>query len=53
MRPRYIVNIQLKSFAPVGIEIGFGMGHALLDWAERSPELNLVGIELYEPGTPW
>jgi tRNA (guanine-N7-)-methyltransferase len=36
--------------APLGVEIGFGMGHALLDWAERHPDWNLVGIEVYQPG---
>ncbi len=36
--------------APLAIEIGFGMGHALLDWAQARPDLNIVGIELYEPG---
>ena len=36
--------------APLGLEIGFGMGHALLDWAEQNPHWNLVGIEVYQPG---
>jgi tRNA (guanine-N7-)-methyltransferase len=36
--------------APLGLEIGFGSGHALLDWAESAPEWNLLGIEVYEPG---
>ena len=36
--------------APLGVEIGFGMGHALLDWAARRPDMNLVGIEIYQPG---
>lgn len=35
---------------PLGIEIGFGMGHALLAWAADRPEWNLLGIEVYEPG---
>lgn len=35
----------------VGIEIGFGMGHALLEWAEDAPVgMRLFGIELYQPG---
>jgi len=34
----------------VGIEIGFGMGRALLDWAQTKPEWQLFGIELYQPG---
>ena len=44
---------QLQSYAdgqPLGIEIGFGMGHALLDWAGTAPAWRLVGIELYQPG---
>lgn len=36
--------------APVGLEIGFGSGQALLDWAEAAPDWNLLGIEVYEPG---
>ena len=36
--------------APLGVEVGFGMGHALLDWAAECPDWNLVGIEVYQPG---
>lgn len=36
--------------APLGIEIGFGMGHALTAWAAAEPGWNLVGIDVYEPG---
>jgi len=36
--------------APLGIEIGFGMGHALLEWARKQPDWNLLGIEVYQPG---
>ena len=36
--------------APVGLEIGFGTGQALLDWADAAPDWNLLGIEVYEPG---
>ena len=36
--------------APLGVEIGFGMGQALLDWASRKPDWNLLGIEVYQPG---
>ena len=35
---------------PLGIEIGFGMGHALLEWAAAVPDWFLCGIELYQPG---
>ena len=44
---------QLQTYAdgqPLGIEIGFGMGHALFDWATTTPTWRLVGIELYQPG---
>ncbi len=36
--------------APLGVEIGFGMGQALLEWASRKPDWNLLGIEVYQPG---
>ncbi len=36
--------------APLGVEIGFGMGQALLTWAETDPGMNLVGIDVYRPG---
>lgn len=36
--------------APIGVEIGFGMGQALLHWVAARPDMNLVGVEIYEPG---
>jgi tRNA (guanine-N7-)-methyltransferase len=36
--------------ALVGLEIGFGMGHALIDWALERPHWNLLGLEVYQPG---
>lgn len=36
--------------APTFLEIGFGMGQALLAMASRFPERNFVGIEVYRPG---
>ncbi len=36
--------------APLGVEIGFGTGQALLDWGAAVPEWNLVGVEVYQPG---
>lgn len=36
--------------APLHLEIGFGMGHALLDAALRNPHWNCVGVEVYRPG---
>ena len=35
---------------PLGLEIGFGMGHALVEWALQRPGWNLLGIEVYQPG---
>ncbi len=32
------------------VEIGFGMGKSLLSMAERHPELNFIGIEVYRAG---
>ena len=36
--------------APLGVEIGFGMGQALLSWTQQQPDWNLLGIEVYQPG---
>lgn len=36
--------------APLGLEVGFGMGQATLEWAVRRADMNLVGIEVYPPG---
>lgn len=36
--------------APLGLEIGFGMGQSLLYWAARRPDWNLLGLEIYQPG---
>ena len=54
---RYIVNPDSADWprvfgrtAAIGLEIGFGMGQALLDWARRCPDMNLIGIEIYQPG---
>jgi tRNA (guanine-N7-)-methyltransferase len=36
--------------APLVVEIGFGMGQALFATAQRHPEWNCVGVEVYRPG---
>lgn len=36
--------------APLAVEIGFGNGEFLADWARRQPQWNLVGID-YSPGS--
>lgn len=35
---------------PFIVEIGFGMGHALLDSAIAHPNVSFLGIEVYRPG---
>ena len=57
LAPRYLVDPEPKQWpevfgrnAPLGVEIGFGMGQATLDWAASQPQLNIVGIEIYQPG---
>ncbi len=36
--------------APLGLEIGFGTGSALVHWAGARPDWNLLGVEVYQPG---
>lgn len=36
--------------APCALEIGFGMGATLAEFAERHPERDFVGIEVHRPG---
>jgi tRNA (guanine-N7-)-methyltransferase len=36
--------------APCVMEIGFGDGELLARFAEQSPEINFLGIDVYEPG---
>ena len=57
LAPRYLVDPEPNQWpevfgrsAPLGVEIGFGMGQATLAWATEAPDLNLVGIEIYQPG---
>jgi len=35
---------------PVILEIGFGMGHATIDIAQKNPDKNYLGIEVHRPG---
>ena len=46
--PQQILTI--AGSQPLGIEIGFGMGHALLHWALEAADWQLFGVELYQPG---
>src|SRR5262249_54290596 len=36
--------------APLFVEVGFGMGHALIATALAHPDWNCIGIEVYRPG---
>ncbi|MFP3959585.1 MAG: tRNA (guanosine(46)-N7)-methyltransferase TrmB [Spirochaetaceae bacterium] len=36
--------------APLVLEIGFGMGYATVDIAERYPGTNFLGVEVHKPG---
>ena len=36
--------------APRTLEIGFGMGHSLLEMAAAAPEQDFIGIEVHRPG---
>ena len=36
--------------APRTFEIGFGMGHSLLEMAQAAPEQDFVGVEVHRPG---
>ena len=36
--------------APRTLEIGFGMGHSLLEMAEAAPEQDFIGVEVHRPG---
>lgn len=36
--------------APRTLEIGFGMGHSLLEMAQAAPEQDFIGVEVHRPG---
>ena len=44
------VDAAFGRFAPLVIEIGFGMGTATAAIAEARPEVNFLGIEVHPPG---
>ncbi|MEM7098910.1 MAG: tRNA (guanosine(46)-N7)-methyltransferase TrmB [Pseudomonadota bacterium] len=46
----YRVEVLSQPGACTGLEIGFGMGHALVHWAESEPQRIIVGADLYQPG---
>lgn len=44
------INVSFGRNAPLVLEIGFGMGDALLEMARVHPEINYLGIEVHRPG---
>lgn len=36
--------------APLTVEVGFGMGHTLVQMAQAAPDRDFIGIEIHEPG---
>jgi tRNA (guanine-N7-)-methyltransferase len=36
--------------APLALEVGFGMGQGLLEYARGNPHVNCIGAEVYRPG---
>jgi len=36
--------------APVVMEVGFGMGHSLVQMAEAAPQTDFIGVEVHKPG---
>ncbi|MEM7219975.1 MAG: tRNA (guanosine(46)-N7)-methyltransferase TrmB [Pseudomonadota bacterium] len=59
LQTRFVIEPQDTSFedysadrepAPLGVEIGFGMGQALAEWALERQDWRLLGIEVYQPG---
>lgn len=36
--------------APVTLEIGYGMGHSLVEMAQAAPDRNFIGVEVHLPG---
>jgi len=49
LAPHYCVHAP-PAARPLGVEIGFGMGQALAQWAQAAPDWALVGVEVYQPG---
>lgn len=43
-------NVIFGRSQPKTLEVGFGMGHSLLQMAKAHPEQDFIGIEVHEPG---
>lgn len=50
MWPTYGAQNPFINHAPLAVEIGFGMGNTLFNYAKKYPEINFIGIEVYQPG---
>jgi len=50
MWPTYSAQNPFANNAPLAVEIGFGMGNTLFNYAKKYPEINFIGIEVYQPG---
>lgn len=46
----YDWRVVFNNVAPCVVEIGFGMGDALIELALKHPHLNFIGIEVHPPG---
>ena len=49
-RYRFSTQVLTNAGCMTGLEIGFGMGHALVHWAISEPSRIIVGADLYQPG---
>jgi tRNA (guanine-N7-)-methyltransferase len=45
-----LMDTLFPRFAPVVLEIGFGMGDSLFEMAQANPDLNFIGVEVHRPG---
>ena len=43
-------QVQFNRTAPLVFEIGFGMGHSLLQMAQAEPKHDFIGVEVHRPG---
>lgn len=44
------LDVVFKRSQPKVLEIGFGMGHSLIQMAKAAPEQDFIGIEVHRPG---
>ena len=41
-------ELVFHNFNPIHVEIGMGKGNFIIDMAKKNPDINFIGIELYE-----